>query len=197
MNRQGHTYLAAVTAGTYIALTAPTVDQASQATMTVAASILYAGIPDLDLKLPVVTHRGATHRAWSHLILIAATYILATAALPAYTAAIVTGSTLGLVSHAVGDMMTPAGLAYLSPIIRRDLRILPFRWRAVPEGPWRENPATKKLTRRVEPWHKPYRVRFNRDGHPIRHPYLAISQEHALLVITVLYAAVVYLGVAR
>jgi membrane-bound metal-dependent hydrolase YbcI (DUF457 family) len=181
MNRQGHTYLAAATAGTYIVLTAPTVDQAPQATVTVAASILYAGTPDLDLKLPVVTHRGATHRAWSHLILIVATYILARVALPAYTAAIVTGATLGLVSHAVGDMMTPAGLAYLSPIIKRDLRILPFRMRVVPG----------------HRWGAPRRVTITRWGEPIRRPYVAVSQEHALLVITVLYAAVIYLGVAR
>lgn len=178
MNGTGHTYLAATTAVTYVAATSDQlVLDAPQNAAILAAALVGAGIPDTDLKLPFVTHRGLTHRAYLHAALIIVTYVVAGTVAPAFAAPVAVGLAIGLVTHAVGDMVTPAGLAYLSPLVRRDLRILPFRLRVVPGRPWAF----------------PRAVRTDRAGRPMPRPYVAVAQEYALAAATLIDGAILYL----
>jgi hypothetical protein len=108
------------------------------------------------------------------------------------------GITHRLWAHCAGDMLTPDGLPYLRPLIKRDLYLFPFRVRSVDRG---EHPQIRGAVgpNRVRR-HPPYRVRYNRNGAPLSRPYRAISEELALRVactaVLAAGAAVLYLRYA-
>jgi membrane-bound metal-dependent hydrolase YbcI (DUF457 family) len=171
--------------------------------VAVLAVLLGGELPDKDQRWPlkyVVTHRGVTHRLWAHLAAAAIVYAAARhvpAAAP-YAAYASLGLLAGLAAHCAGDMLTPDGLPYLSPIIRRDLYLFPFRVRSVDRGEHPRQPGAVGPNRVRH--HPPYRVRYNRNGAPLSRPYRAISEELALrvacTVVLAAGAAVLYLRYA-
>jgi hypothetical protein len=215
MNRQGHYYLSATTAATYVGATAPTGSldaitiAAPGGALLVAAAIIADRLPDRDQKwplqgLPFIVHRGLTHRAWFHAIIALAVYIIAASAGIVYAPSLALGTMIGLAAHAVGDMMTPDGLAYFSfriledkrpqrerPRRDREIHILPFRIRSVELGPPRKN-KYGEIVRTRQRWHRTYRVTVPLKGGR-SFTYVAASQEHVLAAVTVLYLAVLYL----
>lgn len=89
-----------------------------------------ASLPDVDQRVRFISHRGPTHTIWFALAVGAACgaggYLLGTANLPLVSidplqTALVAGvvGTLTVLSHLVGDIITPAGLRPLSPLSRK------------------------------------------------------------------------------
>lgn len=97
-----------------------------------------ASLPDVDIRLPLVEHRGITHTVWAAAavgaVVGAPTYLLGkqiTAAIPelavyssgvlgAYTGGIVAFSIVG---HLVGDLLTPMGIRPFSPLWGRSFTL--------------------------------------------------------------------------
>jgi inner membrane protein len=93
-----------------------------------------ASLPDVDVKLPLVEHRGITHTVWAAVVVGIAVGIpvyllgerLATAApelavysptvLGAYAGGVLTVSVLG---HLLGDFLTPMGIRPFEPLSSR------------------------------------------------------------------------------
>lgn len=99
----------------------------------VAVVFTTASLPDVDIRLPLVEHRGITHTVWAALVAGAGTAALAwvatgafaegVAALgltrsvaAAYAGGLVAFSVLG---HLVGDVLTPAGITPWHPLSTR------------------------------------------------------------------------------
>lgn len=97
------------------------------AVITGGTMVWFAMLPDIDHRLPLVDHRGATHSlAFAALIgvvgaligLGADTVIAETAVstpVPLSTVGFAVGS-LTVVAHLIGDTLTPAGVNYLWPL---------------------------------------------------------------------------------
>lgn len=93
---------------------------AEVAVLSGAGALALAMVPDLDQRLPLVSHRGLTHTVWFALVVGAAVAGLALAILP--VADIVAGSVGFLVgagtigSHIAADALTPAGVRPWAPL---------------------------------------------------------------------------------
>jgi len=95
-----------------------------------AATLALAMLPDIDLKLPLVPHRGPTHTLLFLALVTAATaaagYHVASH-LP--TTALVSGAVGGVVgvvavgSHLAADAVTPSGVPLLWPVSRHDVSL--------------------------------------------------------------------------
>ncbi len=88
--------------------------------MAGVTAVALAMVPDLDQRVPGVTHRGSTHTAWFALavglLLAAVGTVMAVA--PSLVGA-VTGFVVGagtIASHIAADALTPAGVRPLSPV---------------------------------------------------------------------------------
>jgi len=85
-----------------------------------AVAVALAMVPDLDQRMPGITHRGPTHTIWFALVVGVITAItavvLATAGpvLSAVTGFVVGASTIG--SHIAADALTPAGVRPWRPV---------------------------------------------------------------------------------
>lgn len=98
-----------------------------------------ATLPDIDTSIPIFKHRGWTHTVW---FLLAATVLVSVGLFVLYNTAIghfnkiVGGDTfkilpialfsggivaLGIISHLLGDMITPRGIRPFSPVTPRNL----------------------------------------------------------------------------
>ncbi|EMA17171.1 metal-dependent hydrolase [Haloarcula amylolytica] len=90
------------------------------ALMAGVTAVALAMVPDLDQRVPGVTHRGPTHTVWFGLavgLLLAAVGTLVTVA-PSLVG-VVTGFVVGsgtIASHIAADALTPAGVRPLSPV---------------------------------------------------------------------------------
>lgn len=97
-----------------------------------------AMLPDLDMRLPMVTHRGITHTVWF------AVLTAAVAGAIGYQAGRMVGSTLfagvaspgllgaafcgylglhAVLTHLLGDVLTPAGIRPFSPLVERSFSL--------------------------------------------------------------------------
>jgi inner membrane protein len=92
-----------------------------------AAMLALAPLPDYDLRVPFVEHRGPTHTLAFALIVGAvlggASYVSAPALGLDPRVAGVAGAfvgTYGIVAHLVGDVLTPAGIAPFWPVSSRN-----------------------------------------------------------------------------
>jgi inner membrane protein len=88
------------------------------------ASVALASLPDYDLRLPFVSHRGITHTVWFAVavgaVLGGAGFWLAsqtaTAAAPAVAAFAALVGVTAVVSHVAADAITPMGVTPLTPL---------------------------------------------------------------------------------
>ncbi|MUV51359.1 metal-dependent hydrolase [Haloarcula sp. CBA1122] len=90
------------------------------ALMAGATAVALAMVPDLDQRVPGVTHRGLTHTVWFALlvgVLTASGTVALTITGPVVSA--MTGFIVGagtIASHVAADALTPAGVRPLSPV---------------------------------------------------------------------------------
>jgi len=92
-----------------------------------AISLSLARLPDIDMRLPFVTHRGITHTLWFVLLVAAlcgsAGWLLAQPlglGLPVRTAVFAGGiAGLSVTSHLLADVITPSGITPLWPLSGR------------------------------------------------------------------------------
>jgi membrane-bound metal-dependent hydrolase YbcI (DUF457 family) len=92
---------------------------------TVLAAIAASRLPDTDLWLPGIRHRGPTH--WIVTGIVVTTFVLFVAALflPASAGYIAGGFAIGYGMHIVADACTLAGVPALAPFTGRDIHLLP------------------------------------------------------------------------
>lgn len=89
--------------------------------------LLAARLPDVDRRLPFVTHRGVTHTLWFvSLLPLALVSVVATSLAPAaiersvwFLSVGYIPALLGGVSHLVADSLTPMGIRPLWPVSNR------------------------------------------------------------------------------
>lgn len=88
-------------------------------TRVIFAALLLAGafIPDLDLKIRSLKHRGILHTIWPVILILIANFFLSKY-LPFSIAALAIGYT----SHLVADMLTPFGVAPIYPLHQHRIR---------------------------------------------------------------------------
>ncbi|MEF8976308.1 MAG: metal-dependent hydrolase [Halapricum sp.] len=102
------------------------------------AVFVTASMPDIDIRLPVVDHRGITHTVWAAAALgiaVAASVfylgerlaaavpelaVYSPAALAVYTGGVMAFSVLG---HLVGDLLTPMGIRPFEPVWGRSFSL--------------------------------------------------------------------------
>jgi len=84
----------------------------------VFAAFLLAGtfIPDLDLKIPFLKHRGVFHTIWPVVLTLAAGFFLQKMQFVLFPFAI------GYASHIIADMITPFGIAPFYPLLKRRIK---------------------------------------------------------------------------
>ncbi|MFC7028372.1 metal-dependent hydrolase [Halomicroarcula sp. GCM10025324] len=83
-----------------------------------------ATTPDLDHRLPLVSHRGITHTVWAALaasVVCGGLLYVTAGSIGAYTpveGAVVgaLGATVGILGHVAGDAMTPMGVTPFTPL---------------------------------------------------------------------------------
>jgi inner membrane protein len=126
MYRLGH-YGAALLAYAPVAFVLLSVNRTTMAVVGGAATVALSPLPDYDLKLPFVSHRGATHTLGFGLVvgvvIAAAAWVLAsgmevTARLTYASLGFVVGS-VSIGSHLLADAITPAGITPLWPLSSR------------------------------------------------------------------------------
>ena len=90
----------------------------SLAAKIIFAALLLAGtfIPDIDLKIPFLKHRGVFHTAWPVIFAAAAGFFLPKMQFLFFPFAI------GYASHLFADMITPFGVAPFFPLIKKRIR---------------------------------------------------------------------------
>jgi len=90
------------------------------ALMAGATAVALAMVPDLDQRVPGVTHRGPTHTVWFALLVgVITTAIAVAVAIAGPVVSAVTGFVVGtgtIASHIAADALTPAGVRPWSPI---------------------------------------------------------------------------------
>lgn len=93
--------------------------RAELALLAGAGALALAVVPDLDQRVPFITHRGPTHTVWFAL-LVGVTLAGGSALVIAATAmTVLTGFVVGagtIVSHIAADALTPAGVRPWSPL---------------------------------------------------------------------------------
>jgi membrane-bound metal-dependent hydrolase YbcI (DUF457 family) len=89
------------------------------------AAMLTAKLPDIDMRLPGVTHRGATHTAVACGILVALAAAGAVMVTPRMAPVVAGGVAIGYGGHLVADACTPHGVPLLAPVHRRCVHLLP------------------------------------------------------------------------
>lgn len=126
MHRYGHVG-AALAAYAPVAFTTAALGRSDLTLVGAAAVVSLAMLPDVDLRLPLVPHRGPTHTVWFALVVAAAggavgwiagvpTGLAGGAGLAAFGTA-VAGAAIG--SHLVADAMTPMGIRPYAPLSDR------------------------------------------------------------------------------
>lgn len=121
MYRTGH-YGAALLVWAPVGLALLLLDRPDAAIAGGAVCLALTRLPDYDLKVPFMTHRGITHTVWFALLvggaLGGAAWVL-TGQLP--LAAFAGGvGVLSVGAHLFADVITPAGIAPLWPVSRRE-----------------------------------------------------------------------------
>lgn len=89
-----------------------------------AIAVALASVPDLDMRVPLISHRGPTHTVWFAVIvglLVGVggiVYGLQFGLLAALGFAIFAGvvGTLSIISHLLADALTPMGIQPLTPV---------------------------------------------------------------------------------
>jgi inner membrane protein len=126
VHREGHVG-AALVAYAPLALVAAALGLDDLAAVGALATVGLAMLPDVDLRVPLVPHRGPTHTVWFALAVAAvAGYVgwttgvpaghLAGAGLAAFAAAV---GGLAVASHVAADALTPMGVRPLAPVSDR------------------------------------------------------------------------------
>lgn len=126
VHRSGHVG-AALAAYAPVAFVTAAVGLDTLALLGALAAVGLSSLPDVDHRLPLVSHRGPTHTVWFTLAVAAAGgYVGWTAGVPAGPAqamrlaafgATVSGLAVG--SHVAVDALTPAGIRPLAPLSNR------------------------------------------------------------------------------
>lgn len=123
MYRSGHIgFNAIIATAIYTVATA-----LNEPTLGMIAAVIIVGtatLPDIDLHIPITTHRGITHTAWFALFtgLIAGMAVQLLLGLPGFTVGFAAG-TLGVLGHLTADAFTPLGITFWYPLSRREYRI--------------------------------------------------------------------------
>lgn len=89
-----------------------------------ALALAFATTPDVDIRLPLVSHRGITHTVWAALlaglVVGGACYVVGptTGLFTASAGAIVggLGAAIGILGHIAGDALTPMGVTPFTPV---------------------------------------------------------------------------------
>ncbi|MFB6118698.1 metal-dependent hydrolase [Halosegnis sp.] len=128
LGHYGVALLVYVPVGFYLARTMPTL-----ALVGGAGVLAFSTIPDYDLRIPFTTHRGITHTLGFALaiagLFAAVGWQLAAGPLSSIgdpvESALFCGSValLGLGSHILGDVLTPAGVALLWPLSSHEFTV--------------------------------------------------------------------------
>ncbi len=128
MYANGH-YGAALLCYAPIGAGAIVLDRPGLAIIGAAGVVVLATLPDVDLRLPLVTHRGITHTVWFALAVAAGAGVVGWAVAPAFDGlgidpligglfgAVVGATAIG--SHLLADALTPAGIKPLWPLSDR------------------------------------------------------------------------------
>lgn len=83
------------------------------------ASLLLAGtfLPDLDLKIPALKHRGIFHTIWPVIII-----LIVNVAFAKYLPFPIIALAIGYGSHLLADSLTKFGIAPLFPLSKQEIR---------------------------------------------------------------------------
>ena len=114
----------------------------SEAVVLVGAIVMGGGVPDIDSKLSVVKHRGFLHTVWfavifgvvtagiTYLVLMliygqtdVAQQVGNAESIVWFTLLAGFGGMVGVISHLLGDMITPWGVTPLEPVDDRKFRV--------------------------------------------------------------------------
>lgn len=125
MHKRGHVGMTAILYSP-IAYTLAYYNYTMYAIAGLIAIWFFAGLPDIDMKLPKVTHRGpVTHSVFSSIGMTILTGTLLTLISHTYTISTLTNQTILFISllmgfiflaHLAGDIITYSGIAPLAPI---------------------------------------------------------------------------------
>ena len=134
MHRRGH-YGLALLVFSPLAFLLNVIHASEAALMGILIVVGVAPIPDIDLHIPFISHRGITHTVWfviaASTIATAVTWAAAIQGTQAVHGTLSTASApnfvlpalgvgflvaLGLITHLIGDMMTPMGIKPFIPV---------------------------------------------------------------------------------
>lgn len=132
MMAPGHSIISI--SGTLAAVVALNVNLPAAAVI-VGASSLTSSLPDADLTIPWLPHRGPlSHSPWivamftiTAIITLAFTAAFALHAGPTYPFYLGVGLGAGALFHVIADSLTPGGTPLLYPFTSQDYRLLPHR----------------------------------------------------------------------
>jgi inner membrane protein len=101
--------------------------QVLAAVLGLGATVVTAGLPDADLRIPGLAHRGATHTLlFAVLAAAGAGGLCLSLGMGRFLSAVVAGSTLlSVVSHLVADGMTPMGIRPFRPLSAARVKLPP------------------------------------------------------------------------
>jgi inner membrane protein len=114
----GHVGLALVSAAVLVVTTGG----ARRAGVGVAVLVLLASAPDIDLFLAGIQHRGITHTVWAALVLgstlaVGGGYLARRWGTTDDTSLTFAVGTVSVLTHLVGDVLTPMGIRPLYPLV--------------------------------------------------------------------------------
>lgn len=126
MHREGH-YGAALIAYAPVGFVLLLTENVDLAVLGGIVTVALAPLPDIDLRLPLVSHRGATHTIGFALIvggaLASVGWVLTSGSSPetsfTYASLGLLAGTLSIGSHLLADVITPMGIRPLWPVSSR------------------------------------------------------------------------------
>ncbi|WP_433632706.1 metal-dependent hydrolase [Halomicrococcus sp. NG-SE-24] len=116
MYRPGH-YGVALLTYTPIAMLSSTIVTAQTVIVGAVITITVAMLPDIDLRLPFVRHRGITHTVWFAGVVGVLLAIILAVATSWFILAVFLGgvATISVCSHLLADAVTPMGIRPFEP----------------------------------------------------------------------------------
>lgn len=113
-------------------------------------TLALAMVPDWDMRLPFIKHRGITHTVWTAIFIGAVigwiAFILLDATAPAVVTAWVTGATatLSILSHIAADACTRMGVTPFAPLSSRRIKVPIYKLPLI-KNPRANNPIVNYL----------------------------------------------------
>lgn len=97
--------------------------------LLVGGAFLTSKLPDADMNLPGIRHRGPTHTLIALALVGVLVAVAASLLVPEMAAAIAAGALVGYGAHLLADACTPHGVPLFAPLYAPDVHLLPRRCR--------------------------------------------------------------------